>query len=167
MFSTMQEGAFGSARQDTGVISGQLGGLMTFINVMGLFLYLVVGIVCVLVYFQNLGRGIEMFILRLGMPFACIGLLNPDGGVFKGYFQKMIKIGFTVIVQLLLLRFTVALLGKYHLVMALATVLMAYKTPGILNEFMATAGNGYYGTRGAMRMTTMTSVISKGMKGGK
>lgn len=99
------------------------------------------------------------------MPFACIGLLNPDGGAFRGYFQKMIKVAFTVIVQLLLLRFTLALLSKYHILIALATGLMAYKTPGLLNEFMATSG-GYYGSRGVGRMATNTKIIFSGMKKG-
>lgn len=106
--------------------------------------------------------------LDFGIPFACIGLLNADGGVFRGYFQKLIKVAFTVIVQLLLLRLTLVLLFKYHVVIALATVMMAYRTPGILNEFMATAGQGYYGARGMSSIVTKTSVIKNSLlKGGK
>lgn len=109
-----------------------------------------------------------MLILRLGIPFACIGLLNADGGVFKGYFQKIIKVGFTVVVQLFLLRFTLALLYKYHIILALASGLMAYKTPGLISEFMATSSQGYYGGRGASSLATKSSVIFRGFsKGGK
>lgn len=47
-------------------------------NVFGAILYLVVAIQLALLYFQCITRGIEMFVLRLGIPFAAIGLLNSD-----------------------------------------------------------------------------------------
>lgn len=131
-------------------------------------IYFIIMVLFILIYFQNIGRGIEMFILRLGLPFACIGLLNADGGAFKGYSQKMIKVAFTVIVQLLLIKLAIALLKPpgFHLAMSLATSIMAYKTPGLLNEFMATAGSGYYGAREMGSMATRFSVITRGMKKG-
>ena len=167
MFMSMMNGAFGEVQKDLDIVKDSLGSISTWLNIVGLFFYVIVGIFCTLIYFQNIGRGIEMFVLRLGMPFACIGLLNADGGAFRGYFQKMIKVGFTVVVQLLLVRFTIALLSKFHLVIALATILMAYKTPGLLNEFMATSGNGYYGARGAGSFITRTSVIRHNLTKGK
>ena len=98
-------------------------------NIVGNTFYLIVSVLYILIYFQNLGRGVEMLVLRFGLPFACIGLLNADGGAFKGYIQKMIKVAFTVIVQLMLLKFSLILLESRHLILALATGLMAYRTP--------------------------------------
>ena len=60
------------------------------LNVFGAFLYLVIAVQLTLLYFQFLTRGFEMLILRLGIPFACIGLLNANQGAFKGYIQKFI-----------------------------------------------------------------------------
>ncbi len=61
------------------------------LNVFGAFLYLVIAVQLALLYFQFLTRGFEMLILRLGIPFACIGLLNANQGAFKGYIQKIYK----------------------------------------------------------------------------
>jgi len=58
------------------------------LNVFGAFLYLIIAVQLTLLYFQFLTRGFEMLILRLGIPFACIGLLNANQGAFKGYIQK-------------------------------------------------------------------------------
>ena len=76
----------------------------------------------------------------------------------------MIKVGFTVVLQLLLLRFTISLVFTNHVILALATGLMAYRTPGILNEFMATSGQGYYGARGVTKMIGFRTLASKGRK---
>lgn len=36
-------------------------------------------------YVQFLMRGLEILILRIGMPLACVGLLDSDKGVFRAY----------------------------------------------------------------------------------
>jgi len=137
-------------------------------NLIGMFLYSVTLIFFGLIVLQNAGRGIEMFVLRLGLPFACIGLLNADGGAFKGYSQKMIKVAFTVVVQVLLINFAIALINGNHYVLALATANISYKTPGLLNEFMVTSGSGYYGAREAGSIAARGKIIAGGMlKGGK
>lgn len=48
------------------------------LNVFGAVLYLIIAIQLALLYFQFLTRGFEMLILRLGIPFASIGLLNAN-----------------------------------------------------------------------------------------
>ena len=64
------------------IFIGMLGNVqtmgVTIGNVAGAFFYLIIAIYMVLIYFQTITRGIEMFILRLAIPFACIGLLNSD-----------------------------------------------------------------------------------------
>lgn len=52
------------------------------LNVFGAFLYLIIAVQITLLYFQFLTRGVEMLILRLGIPFASIGLLNANGRCF-------------------------------------------------------------------------------------
>ena len=59
---------------------------------------LVAIILFVVLYVQFLVRGVEILILRLGFPLACVGLLESNNGVFQTYSQKMFKSVLTVIV---------------------------------------------------------------------
>ena len=68
----------------------------------GLFTAIVALIAMILLfvlYIQFLMRSLEMFVLKLGFPLACVGLVNPDGGVFKSYSEKLFKSVLTVLVQ--------------------------------------------------------------------
>ena len=162
MYESFMVAGFGSASisiKEAENINSQAG---IFLNAIGSLFYLVVAIYCLLIYFQNLGRGIEMLVLRFGVPFACIGFLNADGGVASGYFQKMIKVAFTVIVQILLLRLSIALITKAHIILSLACVNIAYKTPNLLSEFMVSNNQGYYGLGGASKAMAFTKFMKKG-----
>ena len=162
MYESFMVAGFGSASisiKEAENINSQAG---IFLNAIGSLFYLVVAIYCLLIYFQNLGRGIEMLVLRFGVPFACIGFLNADGGVASGYFQKMIKVAFTVIVQILLLRLSIALITKAHIILSLACVNIAYKTPNLLSEFMVSNNQGYYGLGGASKAMAFTKFMRKG-----
>lgn len=164
MYNSFMTAGFGSASistQEIYNINSQAG---VFLNAIGSLFYLVIAIYCLLIYFQNLGRGIEMLVLRFGVPFACIGFLNADGGVASGYFQKMIKVAFTIIVQILLLRLSISLLTKAHIIIALACVNIAYKTPNLLSEFMVSNNQGYYGLGGASKAMAFTKFMGKGAK---
>lgn len=130
-------------------------------NTIGLCIYSIIALQYVLIYFQNLSRGIEILILRFGIPFACIGLLNADKGAFKGYMQQFVKVAFTVIVQLTLLRLSITLLVNAHGIIALATSSLAMKTPGLLSQFLTTYG----GTEGkAGKVVHNLSVVGSLMK---
>lgn len=133
-----------------------------FLNMIGNIFYLIIAVFCALIYFQNLGRGIEMLVLRFGVPFACIGFLNADGGVASGYFQKMIKVAFTIIVQLLLLRLSLSLISQFHVILSLACINIAYKTPNLLSEFMVSNNQGYYGLGGASKAMAFSKFMKKG-----
>ena len=37
---------------------------------------------------QFIMKGIELLVMRVAIPFACIGLLNSDGGVFPDYVRS-------------------------------------------------------------------------------
>ncbi len=135
------------------------------LNVFGAFLYLIIAIQLTLLYFQFLTRGFEMLILRLGIPFASIGLLNANQGAFKGYVQKFINNAFTIIIQLLLVQFAIILLNGGHFILAFTASSIALRTPAMLQEFMVSAGGG--STSGKVntvsRVVTMfKSGISKG-----
>lgn len=50
-----------------------------------------------------LGNGVQLWILRLGVPLACCGLLDADQGVFGQYMKMIWKTVLTVLVQQFLL----------------------------------------------------------------
>ena len=135
------------------------------LNVFGAFLYLIIAIQLTLLYFQFLTRGFEMLILRLGIPFASIGLLNTNQGAFKGYIQKFINNAFTIIVQLLLVQFAIILLNGGHFVLAFTASSIALRTPAMLQEFMISAGGGSTSSKvnTVSRVVTMFKTgVSKG-----
>lgn len=97
-----------------------------------------------------------MFILRLGIPFASIGLLNSDGGAFNGYIKKFMTNAFTVIVQLLLMQLAIILMNKGSFVLSLSASSIALRTPHMLQEFMQTAGGG----SASSKLSTVTRVVN-------
>lgn len=96
----------------------------------------------VILYVQFLVRGVEILILRLGFPLACIGLLESNSGVFQSYSQKLFKSVLTVIVQIILCKLGLALVFTSHWFYAIAVIIMALKTPSFLQEFMLTGNSG-------------------------
>ena len=91
---------------------------------------------------QFIIRGAEIFVLKLGFPLACIGLVNADGGVFTQYISKMFKSVLTVIVQILCCKFGLLLIATGQMIYAIAMIVVAIKTPKMLQEFMLGGGGG-------------------------
>lgn len=68
-------------------------------------------VVCYFIlYFQFLMRGLEILILRIGVPVACVGLLDNDKGVFKTYSMKFFQSAFAVVIQICLCKLGVGLM---------------------------------------------------------
>ena len=60
-------------------------------------------IICyIILFFSFIMRGIELTILKVAVPLACVGLLDNDKGVFKSYSMQFVKLFLTTIVQLIL-----------------------------------------------------------------
>lgn len=111
-----------------------------------------------LLYIQNLTRGLQILILRLGIPFAAIGLLNSDGGVFKGYIKKLLQNAFTVIIQLILIQLAFTTISNSHFILGLVFASTATRVPSMLNEFLISSGSST--ERGAASaFSSITSTI--------
>ena len=91
---------------------------------------------------QFIIRGTEIFILKLGFPLASVGLINADGGVFTQYISKLFKSVLTVIVQILCCKFGLLLIATGQMIYAIAMIVVAIKTPKMLQEFMLGGGGG-------------------------
>lgn len=91
--------------------------------------------------FQFIKRGLEMFILRLGIPLAVTGLIDSDNGVFAPYIKLFIQNSITVVIQLGLLLLGLGVLSNGNIFFGIGAVFMALKTPAFLNQFMVSVGS--------------------------
>lgn len=103
-------------------------------------------VICYFVlYFQFLMRGLEIMILRIGLPLACVGLLDSDKGVFKTYINKFFQSTLAVVVQICLCKLGVGLMMNIsvtNIFWSIACIVLAIKTPRFLSEFMVPTGTG-------------------------
>jgi hypothetical protein len=131
----------------------------------GLFnlLLILAWLVCLIVlYFSFLTRGLYMFILRIGVPAAAVGLLQADKGVWREYTQKMVQMFFGLIIQLLFMRISFSLIMTFHFIWGIASIVAAIKTPGFLASFLYTGERGggnlmmktYYGVQFGRMIST-------------
>ncbi len=95
-----------------------------------------------MLYFQFLMRGMEIMILRIGLPIACVGLLDNDKGVFKSYMMKFFQSAVSVVVQIALCKLGVGMMMNLHMFWGIACIVLAIKTPRFLSEFMIPTGGG-------------------------
>ena len=131
----------------------------------GLFTAIIALIALILLfvlYIQFLMRALEMFVLKLGFPLACVGLVNPDGGVFKSYSEKLIKSILTVLVQIILCKIAIILIMNVKMLFGIAAIIMAIKTPKFLQEFMLGGGTG--GISSVIVTTSKTMELSSQIK---
>lgn len=113
-------------------------------------------------YIQFLMRSLEMFVLKLGFPLACVGLVNPDGGVFKSYSEKLFKSVLTVLVQIILCKISIVLILNVKMLFGIAAIIMAIKTPKFIQEFMLGGGSG--GISNVIVTTSKTMELSSQIK---
>ena len=85
---------------------------------------------------QFIMKGIELLVMRIGIPFASIGLLNSDEGVFPDYIRSLVMTAFTVVVQLALLNLSIVTLLTNKLIYGIAIAVVAVNTPTIMGKYM-------------------------------
>lgn len=67
--------------------------------------------ICYLILlFSFMARGVEMMVMRVGIPLACVGLLDNDKGVFRAYINQFVKAFVTTIVQIMLCKIGLSLM---------------------------------------------------------
>ena len=119
-------------------------------------------IVFFFLYVQFLMRGLEILILRIGLPVACVGLLDSDKGVFRSYMQKFFQSTLAVIVQIVLAKLGVGLMLNGHVFWGLAAVMLSVKTPKFLQEFMIVSGGSPSGAMGTVYQSVRLVQMAKG-----
>lgn len=115
-----------------------------------------------LLYFQFLMRGLELMILRIGVPVACAGLLDNDKGVFKSYMKKFFQTALAVIIQICLCKLGVGMMLNMHCFWGIACMILAIKTPKFLSEFLLiTEGGGSGVINNAYQSVRLVQMIQK------
>lgn len=95
-----------------------------------------------MLYVQFISRGFEILILRIGVPIACLGLIDNNRGVFAGYLQKIFQSTLSVLVQLVIMKIGAALLVAGHPIWAIAAFVTAMRGPKLLNDIILLCGGG-------------------------
>lgn len=104
----------------------------------------IVYVICyILLYLQFIKRGLEILYLKLGVPLACVGLMDSDGGIFKMYIKKFAQEFFTVLLQAFALKLSLAFMINGHYLFGIAAIASSLKVPQFLSEFiMVNTGGG-------------------------
>ncbi|MDU5947594.1 MAG: DUF6102 family protein, partial [Paenibacillus macerans] len=119
-----------------------------------------------ILYFQFLMRGLEMFILRVGIPLACAGLLDNDRGVFRAYAQKFMQSMLAVVIQIALAKLGVGLMLQNHVFWGMACMVLAIRTPRFLSDFLITTGGGGGIVNNVYHSVRLVGMARKMMKAG-
>lgn len=110
---------------------------------------------------QFIMKGIELLVMRIAIPFASIGLLNSDGGVFPDYLRSFLMTAFTVVIQLALLNISIATLLTNKLIYGIAIAVVTVNTPMILGKYMVKpSGNPIHAMGNTAR--TMRALLPRG-----
>lgn len=108
-------------------------------------LRLLLGIYTILAFILQIKfvkNAVELVILRIGVSFSVVGLLDSDGGVFKPYTKKFFQICFSVIVQSGCFKMSAYAVSKASFIWAFALLSMALTAPAFLQEFIMTNQGG-------------------------
>ena len=114
---------------------------------------LIMVILYLILWVQFMMRGIEMMVMRIGIPIACTGLIDNDKGVFAPYMKKFFMNAATVLIQIALIKLSMTVLIMGNPFYALAMVFVAMRTPKFLQEFTVNMG----GTGGSVINTVYHS----------
>ncbi len=124
---------------------------------------LVFFVIFIFLYIQFITRGLEILILRIGVPLACTGLMDADKGVFRTYTQKFLQSFFTVLIQVVLAKLGLVIMLNGHIFYGIACLLLALKTPRFLQEFLivSSSGGGMHGIYSSVRLVQMAKMAFK------
>ena len=103
------------------------------------FIYFVCFLILLIKFYV---MGAEMFVLRMFFPFACVGLVDSDKGMFAPVLKQILNVGCTAIIQILLLRISMVIAVHEKYLPALAFIMLAMKTPQTMQFIMFTNGGG-------------------------
>ncbi len=119
-----------------GEISTVTAALLKQQGVVTIILIVVLAVILFILYIKLIMDGAELMILRYGMPFLSVGLMDSDGGTFKAGGKKFLQMGFTCTLRIVLLRFSIALVLTLHPIWGIAFAILSLAVPKLLQEYL-------------------------------
>lgn len=130
-----------------------------------MLLALLVFFICyLLLVFQFIKRGLEMLLLRLGIPLACVGLIDSDNGVFAPYIKLFIQNSVTVLIQLTMIKLGFGVTVNGNIFFGIGAMIMGIKTPQFLQQFMLGVGGSSINMMYINQTASMVSRMSRFIK---
>ncbi len=120
----------------------------------GLIIFVVIYVIFIcIIYIHFLMNGVRLFILRVGIPFACIGLIDNDNGIFSVFIKKIIQTSVTVLVQLILVQISILPIKTNvsfaSLMISIAILSYSLKVTNDLTEIFASSAGSGMGSKAA------------------
>lgn len=112
-------------------------------------------VIYIILAFKMLFRGVHLLLYRLGIPFAAVGLVNSDGGIWKNYIQIYFQQLMMTLIQDFCLRLSLVLLASASgtiftagkTIFAIVFLICAFSTPKIFNAILQPSNGGGRGTQ--------------------
>lgn len=101
-----------------------------------ILLVIVFLVVVMILYVKIIMNGAELMVLRFAIPILSVGLMDADGGAFKVAGKKFLQMGFTCSLQIILLRFAMALLLTKHPIWAIAFGTLSLGVPRLIQDYL-------------------------------
>lgn len=122
------------------------------------FMFLV-GLMFLLV-FKN---AVEFWLVRLGVPLACCGLLDADQGLFKQYTKILLKEILTILIRVFMLHISLGVLAiggvsVFTLLVSFSSLIVGFTTPRILSELLIQQQGGRF-----MNTVYMGAMVLRGV----
>jgi len=119
---------------------------------------LILLVILIIIFFRLLIMGLQLLMLRIAFPVACVGLVDNDKGIFKSFFQKFIMLSVSAFAMIFFFRFSLLLVMNNNPFWALAAGMASLKTPDILRDFMMGYGGAGLGGRAMSSVHTMLMI---------
>ena len=107
-----------------------------------------------------------MLLMRMGIAFASIGLLNSDEVVFPEYIRDFLMTAFTLVTQLCMMNLSILVITNGHLIYAIAIACVAINTPSILGKYMIKPNGSIINTAGNTARN-LRALMPRGRRRGK
>lgn len=138
------------------------------LNIILILLLLIYLILLVVLIVKLIQRGFELLILRMGVPIACLGLVDSDKGLYKGYIQTFFKAMFTSVIQIVLMSLSLRVIVTptlFNLLCGFAAICMAFATPLMMQQFLVSVGRGGGGLSQKIYTASITARSIRGLIG--
>jgi hypothetical protein len=145
-------------------VDAVISGLSTSVSPMFTVLCLLVVVIAIIVIvIQLFMRGLQMWVIRIGMPLFCVGILDSDGGLFRSATNILIKSVVTVVIQFSFLIMGITYIGSsiFTQIFGIICLVTAIASPKLMSEIMIQAGGERPPVTGAVRAASMIKNIAR------